>query len=188
MAALEREHGLPAGGIDLIPTIETATGYCNIGEIVRAARRVRRLSFGAGDFTTDLGLAWTADEAELMPCRSAMVAHSRAAGLEPPIDTPWAALKDSEGFARSVRCVNNLGFQGKLCIHPDQVPVVNASFGPSAQQVAHAQRVLAAFAQSERDGVAAIQVDGQFVDYPVVLRAQRIVDRAEAVARASSSS
>ena len=68
IGALERDRGLAEGSIDLIATIETAAGLCRIDEIVRAARRIRRLAFGAGDYTTDLGLTWTADETELLPC------------------------------------------------------------------------------------------------------------------------
>jgi citrate lyase subunit beta / citryl-CoA lyase len=184
--ALERERGLPEGGIDLIPIIETAAGYCNIAEIVRAARRVRRIAFGAGDFTLDLGLTWSADETELLPFRTTLVAQSRAAGLEPPIDTVWVSLTDKEGFARSVRRSKELGFQGKLCIHPDQVPVVNDCFRPSDEELSHARRVVDAFARAERDGLAAIQVDGQFVDYPIVYRAQRLIERADAISRAAT--
>jgi citrate lyase subunit beta / citryl-CoA lyase len=181
LGSLERERGLPQGGIDLIPIIETASGFSNLKDIARAARRTKRLSFGAGDFTLDVGLTWSRDETELLPYRSAIVLESRAAGLEAPLDTVWAALKDTEGFARSVRLVKDLGFQGKLCIHPDQVPVVNDCFCPGEAELAHARRVVDAFAQAERDGLAAIQVDGQFVDYPIVYRAQRLIDRADAI-------
>jgi citrate lyase subunit beta/citryl-CoA lyase len=181
LGALERERGLPEGGIDLIPIIETAAGFSNLKEIARAARRCKRLSFGAGDFTLDMGLTWTQDELELLPFRSAIVLESRAAGLEPPLDTVWAALKDADGFARSVQRVKDLGFQGKLCIHPDQVPVVNECFRPTESELSHSRRVVQAFEQAERDGLAAIQVDGQFVDYPIVYRAQRLIARAKAI-------
>jgi citrate lyase subunit beta/citryl-CoA lyase len=181
LGALERDRGLAEGGIDLIPIIETASGYCQIAEIVRAAKRVRRIAFGAGDFTLDLGLTWTQDETELLPFRATLVAQSRAAGLEPPIDTVWVSLADREGFARSVRRAKELGFQGKMCIHPDQVPTVNDCFRPTDAELSHARRVVDAFAQAERDGLAAIQVDGQFIDYPLVYRAERLIERAKAI-------
>lgn len=184
LGALERERGLPEGGIDLIPIIETAAGFSNLASIARAARRTRRLSFGAGDFTLDVGITWSRDETELLSYRNAFVVESRAAGLEPPLDTVWVSLKDPEGFQRSVQRAKDLGFQGKLCIHPDQVPVVNDCFRPTDAELAHARKVLTAFAQAERDGLAAIQVDGQFVDYPIVYRAQRLIARADAIAAA----
>jgi citrate lyase subunit beta/citryl-CoA lyase len=179
--SLERERGLPADSIDLIPIIETAAGFANMAAIAAASRRTRRLAFGAGDFTLDIGLAWSADETELLPYRSQFVVQSRAAGLEPPLDTVWVSLDDPEGFRRSAQRACSLGFQGKLCIHPDQVPVVNASFAPTPRELAHARRVIEAFEQAQREGLAAIQVDGQFVDYPIVYRAQRLVARAQAI-------
>lgn len=184
LGALERERGLPEGGIDLIPIIETGAGFANLASIARAARRTKRLSFGAGDFTLDVGITWSREELELLPYRTAFVVESRAAGLEPPLDTVWVSLNDAEGFQRSVQRSKDLGFQGKLCIHPDQVPVVNDCFRPTEAELAHARKVLAAFTQAERDGLAAIQVDGQFVDYPIVYRAQRLIARADAIAAA----
>ncbi len=182
--SLERDRGLPRDGIDLIPIIETAAGFANMASIAAAARRTRRLAFGAGDFTLDIGLSWSADETELLPYRSQFVVQSRAAGLEPPLDTVWVSLDDPEGFRRSAERACSLGFQGKLCIHPDQVPVVNECFRPAPRELAHARRVIEAFEAAQRDGLAAIQVDGQFVDYPIVYRAQRLVARAEAIERA----
>jgi citrate lyase subunit beta/citryl-CoA lyase len=96
----------------------------------------------------------------------------------------WVSLSEPDAFARSVQRARDLGFQGKLCIHPDQVPVVNDCFSPGEAELAHARRVVTAFAQAERDGLAAIQVDGQFVDYPIVYRAQRLIARADAIAQA----
>jgi len=184
LQTLETERGLPPGGIDLIPIIETGLGFSNLKAIAAAAKRARRLSFGAGDFTLDVGITWSAHETELLAYRTHFVVESRAAGLEPPLDTVWVALKDDEGFRRSVQHVKDIGFQGKLCIHPDQVGVVNQKFRPSEQEVERARRVIDAFAQAEREGLAAIQVDGQFVDYPIVYLAQRLVARADAIAAA----
>jgi citrate lyase subunit beta/citryl-CoA lyase len=68
-----------------------------------------------------------------------------------------------------------MGFQGKLCIHPEQVAVINAAFSPSPEQVAWAHRVVDAFKAAEASQSAAIQLDGQFVDYPIVYQAQRVL-------------
>lgn len=178
---VERENGLPAGGVDLIPLIETAAGLRAIDEIARAVPRVRRLAFGAGDFTLDLNVRWTAEESELYAARTTIVIASRAAGLEPPIDSVWPHLQDPEGFKRSSALAAGLGFQGKLCIHPSQVPVVNELFAPTPAEVAQARRIVEAFDEAEKKGLAAIQVDGQFVDYPVVYRARRVLDFAQSV-------
>ncbi|MDR3533574.1 MAG: CoA ester lyase [Rhodopila sp.] len=175
IANLERERNLPAGGIDLIPIIETALGISNLARICRSGTRTRRLAFGAGDFTLDMGMTWTRGEAELLPHRAACVLESRAAGLEPPIDTVWADLRDTDGFIASAKHAAALGFQGKMCIHPDQIAGANAAFTPDEATIAQAKRIVAAFETAEAEGLASIQLDGQFIDYPIVQRARRVL-------------
>ena len=173
---LERERGLAHGSIDLIPIIETALGIANLARICRSGTRVRRLAFGAGDFTLDMGMIWTRAEAELLPYRSACVMQSRAAGLEPPLDTVWADLRDADGFLASAKLAAGLGFQGKMCIHPDQIAPANAAFTPDQAAVAQAKRIVAAFEDAEARGLASIQLEGQFIDYPIVQRARRVLE------------
>ena len=182
---IEREQGMAEGSIDLVPIIETGLGLRNVDAVAGAGTRVRRLMFGAGDFTLDMDISWTPDEAEFSPYRSAIVLASRAAGLEAPIDTVWVDLRNADGFARSAAQVRAMGFQGKLCIHPDQVAVVNTTFSPSVEQVALAHRVVAAFQAAEAAGSAAIQLDGQFIDYPFLYRAQRVLQTAGRVSAAA---
>jgi citrate lyase subunit beta / citryl-CoA lyase len=175
IAELERERGLSKGGIDLIPIIETAKGMQAAFEIASAGTRARRMAFGAGDLTLDMNIEWSRGELELLPYRSAVVQASRAAGIEPPIDTVWVDLKDGEGLkASAVRC-RQLGYQGKMCIYPDQVLVVNDVFTPGPAAVAQARKMVAAFEEAEKAGLASIQVDGKFIDYPIVYRAQSIL-------------
>lgn len=184
VASLERERGLAIGGIDMIPIIETAKGIQNVAAIAAAGTRVKRIAFGAGDFTLDVNMTWTRGEGELLPHRSACVIASRAAGIEPPIDTVWVDLKDGEGLAASTRAIKGLGFQGKLCIYPDQVPVVNEILSPTEAEVTWARKAVAAFAEAEKAGSASIQVDGKFIDYPIVYRAQKVIEIADRVAAA----
>jgi citrate lyase subunit beta / citryl-CoA lyase len=186
IGALERQNGLQPRSIDLIPIVETAAGFTKLENIAGAGTRVRRLAFGAGDFTLDLSITWTRDELELLPYRSGFVAASRAAGLEAPLDTVWVDLRDADGFAQSATRARGLGFQGKMCIHPDQIASANHIFGPDAQTVAQARRVIAAFAQAEAKGLASIQLEGRFIDYPIVHAARRIVAQAEEIAAAEN--
>jgi citrate lyase subunit beta/citryl-CoA lyase len=176
IGALESERGLPAGAIDLIPIIETALGISNLRTICQSRTRTKRLAFGAGDFTLDMAMSWSRSESELLPYRSACVVESRAAGLEAPMDTVWADLRDPEGFVASTQHAAALGFQGKMCIHPDQIAPTNAAFSPSDAAIAHAKRVVEAFDKAEAQGLASIQLDGQFIDYPIVQRARRVLE------------
>ena len=178
IGALEHERGLVPGAIDLIPIIETGLGISNLRAICRAGTRTKRLAFGAGDFTLDMAMTWSRSEAELLPYRSACVMESRAAGLEAPMDTVWADLRDADGFVASARHAAAIGFQGKMCIHPDQIGPANAAFSPSAEAVAQARRVVEAFDKAEAQGLASIQLDGQFIDYPIVQRARRVLGAA----------
>ncbi len=178
IANLERERGLAVGAIDLIPIIETALGISNLKHVCRSGTRTKCLAFGAGDFTLDMGMVWTRSEAELLPHRAACVLESRAAGLQPPLDTVWADLRDADGFIASARHAAALGFQGKMCIHPDQIAGANAAFSPDDAAVAQARRIVEAFDKAEAAGLASIQLDGQFIDYPIVQRARRVLESA----------
>jgi citrate lyase subunit beta/citryl-CoA lyase len=101
---------------------------------------------------------------------------SRAAGLQNPIDSPWFHLRETQAFGRALERSRRGGFQGRLCIHPDQLGPVNAAYTPSAEELAQAERIVAAFKEAEARGAAAIQLDGQMIDYPIVYRAQSIVE------------
>jgi citrate lyase subunit beta/citryl-CoA lyase len=137
---------------------------------------VKRVAFGAGDYGNDVGLSPTLEEAELADARARLVLASRAAGMENPIDSPWFHFKESEAFARALERSRRSGFQGRLCVHPDQVPLVNAAYLPTPEEVARAERIVAAFKEAEAKGAAAIQVDGQMIDYPIVYRAQSLLE------------
>ena len=181
IAALERARGLTQGGIDLMPLVETGRGMTALRDIACSGTRVRRLSFGAGDYTLDVGMQWTFEERELDHARTAIVVESRAAGLEPPVDTVFIHLGEPDAFRRSTELARNLGFQGKLCIHPEQLAPVNEVFTPTSDEIARAERYVAAFEQAEARGSASIQVDGYFIDYPIVEKARRTLRIAEAI-------
>ena len=180
IGALEAKCGLAPGTIDVLPIIETGRGVAAVRDIANGANRVRRLSFGAGDYTRDMGMDWTRDEAECAHARAEIVLASRVAGLEPPIDTVWTRLQDTEGLSASAQTVKAMGFQGKLCIHPAQIAPVHAVFTPDAQAIDWARKVEAAFTKAEAEGSASIQVDGAFVDYPIVEQARATLARAQA--------
>ena len=179
---LERRLGLAEGRIDLMPIVETAKGMAAAREMAAAGTRVRRLAFGAGDYSRDLGLVWSFDEAELAPARAEVVLASRLAGIEPPIDTVFIHIREAEHFRASAERAQGLGFQGKMCIHPNQVAPTNAAFSPTEEAVAWAGRIVAEFEKAEAAGSASIQVEGTFVDYPIVEKALATLAKARAIA------
>jgi len=184
LAALERERGIAEGTLDLMPQIETAAGVQRVERILQARNlrpyrgpwRVKRACFGAADYANDLGLSPTLDEPELADARARIVLASRAAGVEAPIDSPWFHFKEAAAFARALERSRRGGFQGRCCVHPDQIGPVNDAYRPSEAELAAAERIVTAFAEAEKRGAAAIQVDGQMIDYPVAHRAQALLD------------
>ena len=179
LAAAEAEQGLPVGSLDLMPIIETAAGVESAKKIATADSRVRRMAFGGGDYTLDLNYEWGADETVLAYARAKLSHAARLGDLEPPIDTVVLQIKDNDRFLQSARHGKQFGFGGKLCIHPDQIPLTHQIFTPSEEEIAHARAVVAAFEAAEAEGSASIQLDGYFIDYPIVYKSQRILALAD---------
>ena len=179
LLSAERTKELKAGSLPVIALIESAAGVDNISDITKAKTNPDRLftvAFGAADYTLDLGIEMTRDGNELLYARSRLPIACRAAGLEPPLDTPFMIdLKDMAALEADSRRAKQMGFQGKLCIHPNQIEVVNRVFTPTPEEIVHAQEVIHAFEKAETEGQGALQINGKFVDFPVVVRARRIL-------------
>lgn len=181
MTSLERQRGVPEGGIDLMPIIETGKGVANVREICGAGGRLKRVAFGAGDYTRDMAIEWTMHEGELAHARAEIVLASRINELQPPIDTVFIHINEHDHFRNSAILARQFGYQGKMCIHPNQIAATNDAFTPTAEEVAWSRKVIQAFQEAEAAGSASIQVDGYFVDYPIVVKAERVVALAEAI-------
>jgi citrate lyase subunit beta / citryl-CoA lyase len=186
LSAHEAARGLPTGAIEVLPIIETAKGVEAMREIARATPRVRRMCFGSGDFTNDTGTPWSRDNPLLLQARAQLAITSRAAGIEPPLDTVWAKLDDEVGLIAEADEARRMGYQGKMAIHPKQLPVLHRVFSPSSEEIERARTICAAFEAAEARGSAAIVVDGVFVDYPVVYKARRVLEAAEQMSAETS--
>jgi citrate lyase subunit beta / citryl-CoA lyase len=167
---VEHIRGIVGEGVAILPLIESARGLWNALAIA-TARGVRRLLFGSIDFQLDLSVR----DDELIHYRSQLVLVSRVAELPTPVDGVTTAIDDVETLRRDTERARDLGFGGKLCIHPRQVAFVNAAFRPTDDEIAWAQRVVAADAQA---GGAAVAVEGTMVDRPVLLKAREILSAA----------
>lgn len=169
LADAEREHGMQVGSVRVLALIETARGIVDCERILAAAPpRTHTAVFGAGDFSTELGIDLTRDAAELSYARSRLVVATRAAGLAKPVDGPWLDLQDSDGLAADCARSRGLGFQGRVTVYPPQVSTVHHAYSwLPPEEVERARRVVEAFEEAEASGVASIRVDGRFVDYPI---------------------
>lgn len=166
-AELERIH--EHVGVPLVPLIETAHGVAGV-MAVAAAHGVVRLGFGHLDYSVDIGSG--TGRSAMLSARSAVVLASRVAGRGGPFDGVTPDIDDVDKVADDAAYALELGFTGKLLIHPRQVTPAQETFTPSAEQVAWAKRVVAA---SEQGG--AVRVDGAMVDAPVVATAVRVLRR-----------
>lgn len=179
----EEKIGIEPGSVFILPLIESARGVENAFAIASEKTESHRgftLCFGAADFALDMGINITRSGQELIYPRARLAVACRAAGLAPPIDTPFMIdLKDRKALEADILRAVRLGFQGKLCIHPNQVEICNQLFSPTAEEIAQARKVIEAFDKAQAEGVAAIQLDGKFLDPPVVERARRILKLAE---------
>ncbi len=172
---LEEERGLVRGSTELVPFIESARGIENAGAIASACPRVKKLAFGGNDYTADIWTSYSGDGTELFYARAKLVNASRAAGIETPLDTVCPFIKDTDILREDAKRARKMGFQGKLVIHPAQVRPVLEVFSPTADEVAAAQKIVAAYEAAKAAGTAVIQLEGQMVEAPIVARAKQIM-------------
>ena len=180
VTGLEEERGMKAGHTKFIVMIETADAFTRIDEIPRASPRVVAMNIGGEDFALDLN-AQPDDDVLLHP-KQRMIIAARAAGVMPLgfIGTV-ADFSDWEKFRLMVRRARRFGFDGAGCIHPGQVKIVNEEYTPSEAEVAYARKVIRMDQEAAAAGRGSFQIDGKMIDIPVVVRAQRLIRRYEAI-------
>ncbi|KAK3299062.1 Pyruvate/Phosphoenolpyruvate kinase-like domain-containing protein [Chaetomium fimeti] len=168
--------------IKILALIESARAVMDLREICGATGRLRGLIFAAEDFALDLGLQRTARMAEMAYARSAVVTAARAFGLESVIDAVCTDLRGAKATAQIRRegaLGRAFGFNGKQCIHPEQVPIVQRLFTPPPKHVKHAARIVVADEKASAAGRGAFTVDGQMIDAPEVGKAHATLARAK---------
>lgn len=172
IARHEAARGLPRP-IGILANIESPRGVRLAAEIAGADPRVVGLQLGLGDLFEPYGL----DRADARAVHAMQLAV-RLAAAEAGIwacDTVYGTVKDPDGFTREAETARRLGFIGKSCIHPTQVPLANAVFRPSDVEIAAAARVVEAARSAETSGVGAFLVDGRMIDIPFIERAEAIL-------------
>lgn len=172
----EAHAGMKLGSVRLVCTIESAAGVLNAAEMARHSR-VAGFTFGAADFLADIEGEADEQETTTLFARSQLVLISRAAGIAPPIAAVYTNVRDLDGLRHSTVAERKLGFFGRSCIHPQQVAVINEVFTPTEAQLATARSIVAAHEQAQAAGAAVtVLPNGEFVDRPVLLRAQALLE------------
>jgi malyl-CoA/(S)-citramalyl-CoA lyase len=167
--------------------IETAEGFLSVREIACSSPRLEALIFGPGDYSASMQMpSFSIGEMDQHDAgypghrwhavMHAIVAAARAHGLR-CLDGPFAAYRDASGFERSCRIARSMGFDGKQCIHPGQLAGANSVFTPSAEEVAHAERVTQAYEQALAGRRGAASLDGKMIDAASIRMARVILEK-----------
>ncbi|MBR1219364.1 CoA ester lyase [Bradyrhizobium sp. U87765 SZCCT0131] len=179
LGAREAAAGVTPGSIIVQPLIESVAGLYGLDALAAASPRIRRFAFGAGDFVRDLRAEPTAARLETLYARQHLVARSRFLGLEAPVAHVFMPVNDLAALRHACEEDRALGFYGRSCIHPAQVPIVTDVFQPGAEALAQAEKILAAYADAMREGRGALVLDdGTFVDEAIAARARDVLARA----------
>jgi len=177
---LETEQKMELGATSFIPMIESPGALLQAEKIAAAHERVRALTIGAEDLSRSMDTKPDRDVLAYPAQRVAIAA--RAAGVLPlGFAGTVAQFRDLEAFRATIQHARRLGFLGALCIHPDQVPILNDEFRPTGEEVAYATKVITVYEEALHEGRGSIEVDGKMIDIPVVQRFQAIVDRDKAI-------
>lgn len=182
ITAAESQHGVEKGSTRMLVLIESALGIADARHILAASPRIETAVFGAHDFMLDLGiegLDHSQGAEELLYARSALIIGARIAGVAPPLDGPYVSFREDDQFVAVCRQARQMGFQGKMLIHPNQVRLTHIGFAPTEEEVVTATTIIEEFARAEATGAAAIVVNGRLVDYPIVDRARQILKAAQ---------
>ncbi|MDL5363625.1 CoA ester lyase [Halalkalicoccus sp. NIPERK01] len=171
--AAVREYG---DALPVLALVENAAGVLAAPEIA-AHDAVDALVFGAEDLSADIGATRTAEGTEVLYARERVVIAASAADCE-AIDTVYTDIEDHEGLVEETRFAIQLGYDGKMAIHPGQVGPINEAFTPDPEAIEWAERVLDARDRAESEGRGVFRVDGEMIDAPLIARAERIRERA----------
>ena len=191
LRGVEANASLEPGKIKLEAQVETALGLANIEAIARATDRLEALVFGPGDYAASIRMPQTSigtmDEwDEVYPghrmsyVMQRIVIAARVGGLR-AVDGPVADYRDEKGLRKSCLLARSLGFDGKWCIHPVQVEIVNEVFSPTEREIEWARKVVGAYEEANAAGSGSISVDGQMVDAASIKMAQNTLDLARDV-------
>lgn len=177
---VEKKCGRAVGSTGMMAAIESPFGVINAYDIAKSSKRLIGIALGAEDYVTNLKTVRYADGMELLAARTQIVIAARAAGIY-ALDTVYSDVDNEEGFAREVALIKQLGFDGKSVINPRQIKPVHDIYAPTEKEIERAIAVKNAAKEAEERGLGVIALNGKMIDKPIVDRADRVLQLAEAV-------
>ena len=179
ITAIEKDCGRGVGSTQLLAAIESAQGILAVNDIAKASPRLMGIALGAEDYVRNMKTERSPDGIELLFARSSILHAARANGLM-AFDTVYSDARNEEGFLREASLIKQLGFDGKSLINPNQIVLIHNLFAPTQKEVDHAERVIAAAEEAERNGSGVVSLNGKMVDSPIIERAKLVLQRAAA--------
>ncbi len=179
ITAIEKDCGRAVGSTQLLAAIESAQGILAVNDIAKASPRLMGIALGAEDYVRNMKTERSPDGIELLFARSSILHAARANGLM-AFDTVYSDARNEEGFLREASLIKQLGFDGKSLINPNQIVLIHNLFAPTQKEVDHAERVIAAAEEAERNGSGVVSLNGKMVDTPIIERAKLVLQRAAA--------
>jgi citrate lyase subunit beta/citryl-CoA lyase len=176
--AWERDSNVEHHSVRLLALVETAAGVAQALEVAGATSRVEAICFGHADFALDMGLPSSDASSPLVLHARASLSIAAKARHVAPIDNVFLAVRDETAFREDVGLGIELGFEGKLCIHPRQVEIVNQLYTPTPQQIEYAMRVIEGWQRCQAEGRGVFTLDDKMIDAPLVTAQRRILERA----------
>jgi citrate lyase subunit beta/citryl-CoA lyase len=182
---LERSHGIEAGGTCILPICtETPDALFTLGSYAGSSPRLAAMSWGAEDLSAAVGASAKRDDnGEWLPpyeLARSLCLFAAAAAEVAAIDTVYTDFRDEKGLASYAANARRDGFSGMLAIHPEQVDVINRAFVPTTAELERAKRIVALFA--ENPGAGTLGMDGEMIDRPHLVQAERILQLANRLA------
>lgn len=179
---IEASKGLEIRKIKFSLHIESPLGLLNMVEIAQSTARIESMSIGVDDYCAAMGVSLTPDASVLFGPMSQLVITAKAFGIIPiGVMGSVAEFRDLKIFEESAQKARNLGSEGSICVHPDQVSVLNRVFSPSEESALHSKRIIAAFEEAVKRGRASTSLDGRMVDTPIYKQALAAIEKFEAI-------
>lgn len=179
--AIEPMAGVELGSTKISAWVETASALVDARDIAASSSRVISLSFGAEDFTNDMGIERSDSGEEVEVPRSLVPLAARAANVA-SLDSPFVLFQDLDALRADAQKARQMGYTGKHAIHPAQLDIINEVFSPSAEEISYSRKIMEAWDKAESEGRGSLAMDGRMVDVPVVKRAQNVLAFADAIA------
>lgn len=171
---IESENNIEKGSVVIAAALETPIAVYNAYKIATASKRIVGISLGAEDFTRCMGIERTKEEKELDYARGKIVLEAHVAGVA-CVDGVYTKIDDMEGFYAQCERARSLGFTGKACIHPAQIPYLHKAYMPKEEDIEYSLKVIKASKDANIEEGGAISLDGKMIDIPVIEKAEKII-------------